>query len=214
MRRSRQLALHFRRRGGTRRGAGRKPKGAHALVSHAKRAPLAARHPVHVTLRVAPGLRSLRTPRAHNALRAALAAGSSRFGMRLVEYSVMTNHVHLSCEADGKEALTRGIKGLCVRIARALNRLWSRAGAVFGDRFHRHVLKTPREVRNALTYVLKNAAHHGIHFAGPDPCSSGAWFEGWARRIARSLTPASPLPRARTWLLEVGWRRHGLIDVR
>jgi REP element-mobilizing transposase RayT len=213
MKRSRQFTLQFPQRGGARKGAGRKPKGEQSLVSHAKRAALAARHPLHVTLRVESGLRSLRTPRAHNAVRAALAAGASRYGMRLVEYVVMTNHIHLICEVEGTVALSRGIKGLGVRIARALNRRWSRIGSVFADRYHCHVLKSPREVRNALNYVLQNAAHHKIHFAGPDPCSSGAWFDGWQRKAPESPFQASPLPRARTWLLTVGWRRHGLIDL-
>jgi hypothetical protein len=98
-----------------------------------------------------------------------------------------------------------------VRIARALNRLWKRSGRVFADRYHAHVLKTPREVRNALAYVLRNASHHGIHLAGPDPCSSGAWFDGWRGHVCEFV--ASPMPAARTWLLAQGWRRHGLIDL-
>lgn len=133
--------------------------------------------------------------------------------MRVVEFVVMTNHIHLICEAEGTVALSRGMKGLCVRIAKALNRLWSRSGAVFADRYHCHVLKWPREVRNALNYVLRNAAHHKIHFAGPDPCSSGAWFEGWKQAPAIESRASSPLPRARTWLLTLGWRKHGLIDL-
>ena len=82
----------------------------------------------------------------------------------------------------------------------------------FSDRYHTHVLKTPREVHHALAYVLHNAAHHKIHVVGPDPCTSGAWFDGW-RGFAESALEfiASPLPKARTWLLAIGWRRHGLI---
>ena len=211
MRRARQGTLAFPRRGGARRGAGRKPKGEKSLASHAKRAALAGRHPLHVTLKLQPRLTSLRTPRAHNAVRTALATGASRYGMRLVEYVVMTNHIHLICEAEGTVALSRGIKGLGVRIARALNRLWSRMGSVFADRYNCHVLKSPREVRNALNYVLQNAAHHKIYFAGPDPCSSGEWFDGWQREQAIRPPEPSPFPRARTWLLTLGWRRHGLL---
>jgi REP element-mobilizing transposase RayT len=165
-------------------------------------------------MRVAPGLESLRRRRTYAVVRDALAAGASRHGLRLVHYSVMTNHLHLVCEAHDEQALGRGIKGVCVRIARALNRIWERLGRVFADRYHAHVLKSPREVRNALAYVLRNAAHHGIHPAGLDPCSSGAWFDGW-----RGSTPGvrgvltSPLPTARTWLLVHGWRRHGLIGL-
>jgi REP element-mobilizing transposase RayT len=211
MKRARQRQFEFRSHGGPRPGAGRKPNGDTAGVPHAKRAPLAARHPVHVTLKLAPGIESLRKRRTHAVVRTALAAGSARFGLRLVEYAVLSNHVHLVCEAADALALSRGIKGLAVRIARALNRALARAGSVFADRFHARALKTPREVRNALNYVLKNAAHHGIHFAGPDPCSSGAWFEGWSQAHTAARITASPLPRARTWLLTIGWRRHGLI---
>ncbi len=106
------------------------------------------------------------------------------------------------------------MKGLAVRIARNLNRLWQRAGRVIADRYHAHVLKAPREVRNALAYLLHNARHHDIHFTGVDPCSSGVWFDGWDAGI--EVTPSwagSPLPRARTWLLTIGWRRHGLIEL-
>src|SRR5204863_9277085 len=100
----------------------------------------------------------LRTRCEDETVRTALVAGADRFGMRLVELAVMSNHVHLICEADDERALARGMKGLCVRIARALNRLWGRVGSVFNDRYHAHALKTPREVRNALNYVLHNAA--------------------------------------------------------
>ena len=59
-------------------------------------------------------------------------------------------------------------------------------GQVFADRFHSRPLKSPREVRNSLTYVLKNDQHHGIHnVGGIDPFSSGAWI---ARSIAACIT--------------------------
>src|SRR6185436_10612300 len=115
------------------------------------------------------GLKSLRHRNEYATVREALVAGSDRFGMRLVEFAVLSNHVHLVCEANDERALARGMKGLCVRIARALNRLWNRVGSVFSDRYHAHVLKTPREVRNALNYVFHNAARHGSQLGGLDP---------------------------------------------
>src|SRR5204862_6807235 len=102
-------------------------------------------------------------------------------------------------EADDARGLGRGMKGLCVRIARALNRLWKRVGSVFSDRYHARVLRTPREVRNALNYVLHNAARHGSRLGGPDPCSSGAWFDGWRHDLGLTrVAPAPPVPRALT----------------
>ena len=55
-----------------------------------------------------------------------------------------------------------GMQGLAIRIARGLNRLWGRKGKVFADRYHDRVLRTPREVRNALAYVLNNARRHAV----------------------------------------------------
>lgn len=205
--------FEFRAWGGARKGAGRKRCGARRCVPHRARTAIAARHPVHVTLRLESGLGSLRQRRTYAVVRSALAAGASRLGMRLLHYSVQTNHLHFICEAHDAHALSRSIKGMSVRIARALNRFWQRSGGVFGERYHARVLKTPREVRNALAYVLQNAAHHKIHLAGADPCSSGAWFDGWfgIERVLRNALD-NPLPTARTWLLTHGWRRHGLIE--
>jgi hypothetical protein len=85
---------------------------------------------------------------------------------------------------------------------------------VIADRYHVHVLGTPREVRNALRYVLENGRHHGVHQGTFDPASSAAWFDGWradARRLAAAAAPAGPafVAAAHSWLLRSGWRRHG-----
>ena len=84
------------------------------------------------------------------------------------------------------------------------------------------ILRTPREVRNALAYVLLNARKHWAQRFGQAPpvrldeASSGRWFDGW-RREARCGAPPAPddaieVAPARTWLLSRGWRRHGLVD--
>ncbi len=208
--------LTFSRRGGARQGAGRKPKGACALASHAARPTLAARFPVLVTMKLERGLPSLRSRDALDVLHGALRAGGERFGMRLVHFSVQSNHVHAVVEAQDARSLSRGMRGLVVRIARALNLLWRRAGRLFADRFHARILRTPREVRNALAYVLCNARNHGLRLLGVDPCSSGAAFDGWARAGHASSAHAHSKPvvfAPRTWLLAIGWRRHGLIRV-
>jgi REP element-mobilizing transposase RayT len=169
---------------------------------------------VLVTVRVRAGLPSLRWKRELALIRNRFARAAERFSVRLIEYSVQSNHVHLIVEAEDERALARGMKGLWVRIARGLNRLWRRNGSVVDDHYHARALKSPREVRNALVYVLNNARKHGVHTNGPDPCSSGFSFEGW-REVSRAVIVAlgPPLARARTWLLSVGWRRHGRIAI-
>ncbi len=171
---------------------------------------LKSEHPVHVTLRIVGGRPSLRETRAHHALLRCFHAGRERFGFRLTQYSIQSNHLHLIVEADDKRALSRGMQGLGRRISWALSKLWNRRGRVFADRYHATALKCPRQVRNALRYVLHNARRHGIYFAGPDPYGSGRWFNGWNDRPAQNIDPRrSPLAQARTWLQTSGWFRHG-----
>ncbi len=204
--------LPFPGRGGARTGAGRKRTSERSRVPHKARPRLAARHPILVTIRVRSGLPSLRRQREFALIRNRLALAAERFDVRVVEYSVQSNHAHLIVEAGDERALSRAMKGLLVRIARGLNRLWRRSGSVLDDHYHARALKTPREVRNALVYVLQNARKHGVHFGGPDPCSSGGSFDGWndvSRRAITALT--APIARARLWLLSVGWRKHGRI---
>jgi REP element-mobilizing transposase RayT len=212
--RVRQHDLAFKSWGGARPGAGRKPRsreGGRSRVTHATRPALDAAHPVHATVRLREGLPSLRRVEARRAVARAFASSRERFGFRLIHFSLQSNHVHLIAEARDRRALSRGMQALLVRVARALNRLWGRRGAVFADRFHARPLRTPREVRCALLYVLQNARHHGLQVAGIDPYSSGPWFDGWKGRVAASIgNPGAP---PATWLLRSGWRRHGPIDL-
>jgi hypothetical protein len=128
--------------------------------------------------------------------------------------------VHLVVEAAGKEALGRGMKSVGIRLARAVNRVFGRKGPVLFGRYHLRVLKTPREVRHALAYVLLNARGHWKQRTGSAPpvgldiASSGAWFDGWKRPPPTAAKPkgSPPVARPRYWLLRVGWRRRGLVD--
>ena len=212
----RQVVMGFMRRGGARKGAGRKPKGLKAGVSHRERAALAARYPVHVTLRLGQGLPRLRNKRAYGVLREAFRKGSERFGFRLCHYSVMSNHMHLIVEAKDRRALSRGMQGLVIRIARGLNRLWERSGKVFSDRYHDRILRTPTEVRNALNYVLNNARRHALALKWAiDFFASGPWFDGWRGRRTLVEVPVGvdrPTAAAHTWLLIKGWRKRGLLS--
>jgi REP element-mobilizing transposase RayT len=194
--------------------------GERAGVPHLRRAPLRPTWPVHVTCRLR-DVHSLRRHHCYRVVRAALAAGCERNGFRVVEFSVMTNHLHLVCEAADRGTLARGLQGLLVRIARRLNRHLDRSGRVFTDRYHDRVLRTPAETRNTLVYVLNNARRHGraagrrYSVGWVDPCSSGPDFPGWSGRVGlvRRLDDEPPLPRARSWLLRHGWRLAGPIRV-
>jgi REP element-mobilizing transposase RayT len=173
-----------------------------------------------VTAKLSGGLPPLRRRAAYAALRAAFAAGCDRFGFRLVHYAVLNDHLHFVVEAADRHALSRGLQGLLVRVAKKLNKLWSRRGRVFADRYHDRILRSPREVRNALAYVMNNARKHAaqgraVRVTQPiDTFTSAPWFDGWRETLTvRGIEfVVRPVATARTWLLSVGWRRHGLLN--
>ena len=177
--------------GGRRKGAGRKSKGPLGLVSHRARPVHLGHHPLHVVLRASAGVPRLRRRDVMAEVRRALGARGTRDEFRLIHYSVQGNHLHLVVEARDKVSLSRGMQGLAVRVARAVNRAASRKGRVFADHYFARALRTPAEVRRAVRYVLDNHLHHAAGLdPQTDPCASG-----------------EPLMQPRTWLLSVGWLR-------
>jgi hypothetical protein len=179
-----------------------------------------------VTLRLRSDAPSLRTVPIVREIERTFARGCERPGFRLVHYSLQGNHAHLIVEAQDQIAMGRGMMAIGARLARAVNRVARRTGPVLAERYHHRLLPTPKEVRVALCYVLLNARRHATrtcatrtHAVRLDPASSARWFDGW-RGSPRATSDAAhgdresrpPVARARTWLLAVGWRRHGLLD--
>lgn len=139
--------------GGARPGAGR-PKSPDSGVPHTARPEVDPRHPVQVTLRVREGVPDLRRGPVFRAVSQALEAGSDRFGFRLMHYAIKSGEVQLIAQADDTNALSRGVQGLSVRLARRANAAASRSGKVFGDRYEVRVLKSPAEAKKAKESVL------------------------------------------------------------
>jgi putative transposase len=158
-----QLELALPRKTRRRRGAGRprlhaRPGLIGREVPHLRRAPFEKRMAVHVTQRVRPGVGHLRS---QGNARILLDAFRGESGLlRVVHYSIQGNHLHLIVEAEALLALSRGMQGLTIRIARRLNARLGRRGKVFVERFHSHLLHTRREVANAVRYVLGNLGRH------------------------------------------------------
>jgi REP element-mobilizing transposase RayT len=145
---------------------------------------------------------NLRSRRCFSRISECFFRGRDRFGFRLVHFSVQGNHLHLIVEARDERALARGMQGLGVRIAKALNRVMGRKGTVLADHYHARQLRSPTQVANALAYVLTNFLHHfpGERARQADDLRdrfSSAWRE-------QGKDP--PVVAPRTWLLSIGWR--------
>jgi REP element-mobilizing transposase RayT len=214
-----QQQIVFRTHGGKRARAGRPAKDGRARRTHRRRPALSRHRPVHVTLRLRPGLRNLRTRDCYRELYRAFCHGCDKGRFRICHYTVQGNHLHLICEAESAEALSRGMQGASIRLARGINRVLGRKGAVFAGPYHAVQLSTPRQVRHAICYVLNNHRRHGEHYERPDVAdffSSACYFDGWAAPVELGIgLPGDGVPVAapQTWLLATGWRRHGAIGV-
>jgi len=216
MARSRQQELAFPLGwGGKRKGAGRKPKLQRPGVSHRTRHEHQARHPVHVTLRAARRFPSLRKQTLFVRIRRAFAK-SARTWFRVLHFSVQADHVHLLVEANDKRSLARGVAGLAIRVARSVNQVLCRRGRVWHDRYHARPLRTPREVRIGIIYVVQNFRKHARGAKGFDVFSSAWWLDGW--RVPPASGPPGwkpgevPVEAAQTWLAAKGWKPLGLIQ--
>ena len=212
-RRSRQLPLELPTWGGKRKNTGRKRKpGARRCVAHRPRPKLGRGIPVHTTLRARREVPSLRNERVFLEIRDAIRKASRTF-FRIAHFSVQGDHIHLIIEATDRDALILGMRGLTIRLARAINRATGDKGKVWGDRYHVQPLTSPRQIRNTLLYVLANWRKH-FHVAprpALDPRSSAAWFDGWQDRPP-DPDDDPPVVSPRTWLLAHGWRSHGLLS--
>ena len=209
--------------GGPRPGAGR-PRGGGAEVPHTKRPDFKEAEPAHVTIRIRKGISSLRVKKIIRAFRRSLRPVLARDDFRVVAYSIQRNHLHLIVEAAGNDAMASGMKAVASRLSRVVNRVFKRSGKVLEGRYHLRALASPREVRNAIAYVLLNNRKHYRErkgFAPPvriDPASSGRWFDSWIRDapLPGLEEPLGPDPRevspAQSWLLRKGWKTKGLID--
>jgi REP-associated tyrosine transposase len=174
-----QMELPERRHGGKRLGAGR-PKNRKSRVPHLRRARF-KKMPVHITLKVLDAVGDLRTEKRFLRIQRAFYFACDRLGMRVLQFSVQGNHIHLVVEAADQEALSRAMQGLLIRLAKGINRASSRHGTVFADRYHAHILKTPTEVRNAVNYVLHNRRKHrpSTHPWDVDELSSASGRACW-----------------------------------
>jgi len=217
-----ELDLRRRTHGGARAGAGRpRQKGKHD-PAHRARPELKRYHPVHTVMRVKKGVAKLRRGRAYRAVRRAMVKCLGAQTFRVCHVSIQRNHLHFIVEAEDKECLAKGMQRLNILVARALNRELRRKGSLFAFRYHATPIKTPKQARHCLAYVLNNWRRHDedqscarAQLAKVDPYSSALSFDGWNWPAFDKPVDYVPLPVSppTTWLLRQGWRRHGLIDV-
>jgi hypothetical protein len=143
-----------------------------------------------VTLKLQPDLPSLRSPALKASVEQAIDAGHERFGMRLLRYSLDKDGLSLVVTAPNRRALSRGIQGISVRIARAVNRKLERKGRLFADRYEAElVARASKKAKAPAAKVARRTAASPRKPASSKPASS----KPPARKKAKRTTPK---PRA------------------
>jgi REP element-mobilizing transposase RayT len=150
MKKELQFNLFKGKLGGRRPGAGRKrihSKG----VSHLKRETVTKRTPQHINFKFKC---SIRNKDCLKLLKQSI-QNAQKQGLKIIHFSLQSNHVHLITEAENNEVLTKGMRSLTITFSKGLKR-----GRVQLERYHLHVLKTLMEAKHAIAYVLFNEQKH------------------------------------------------------
>jgi putative transposase len=224
-----KLDKNGQRRGGKRAGAGRPKKGERASERHKTREAFRANQPIHVVIRPIAEVGTLRGFHTYKAVREAMITTYARARIRIVHISIQGTHIHLLVEAGGRLELARGMQGFEIACAKSLNAVLSkrlgyrRRGTVFPDRYHAVIIRSPRQARGALAYVLNNWRRHredrvrGARQWRIDLLSSAPSFNGFKDVDPSTLRFGEdylklPVWEPKTWLLSIGWKKHGLIS--
>lgn len=163
MRKQLSLNLYKGKRGGRRPNSGRRRIHSPG-VAHRTREIVKERTALHINVKIKAYIRN---KLCLQILKKAIKNARSH-GLRIIHFSLQTNHLHLIIEATNNEILTRGMRSLTITFAKGVAK-----GRIQLERYHLHVLKTKAETKNAIHYVLFNEQKHaGLKVARVDAYSS------------------------------------------
>ena len=128
---------------------------------------------------------------------ALLKAEAERFGLEVLGYCLLTNHMHLVAAPAGPDSLAKAVGRTDYRYTQAINRARRRTGHLWQNRFYSCPLDEVHQwqalayvdlnpvraklVRKAKLYPWSSAA---VHCGQPDPAGlvdKAAWRKLWGR---------------------------------
>lgn len=164
MKRQRQLTMK------NWKGAGRKAK-VDKGIRHTKREEFFRPSSLHLTIKVRKTSAEIKSKAVLKVLHRAILRARSK-GLRMIHYTLEYDHVHLLVEASSNQQLHSGMQAFGICFAKGINKVKGRKGNVYKHRYHLHLLRSAREVKNVLHYILKNGIKHGRTYCAVDPFNS------------------------------------------
>ena len=96
-----------------------------------------------------------------------------RFGLRVLNYIVTSNHVHLLVRDRGKGEIARSMQLIAGRTGQEYNRRKGRQGAFWEDRYHASAVDGEAYLARCLTYIDLNMVRAGVIAHPRDWADSG-----------------------------------------
>ncbi len=85
-----------------------------------------------------------------------------RFGLRILNYTVISNHIHLLVIDRGREVKPKSIQLVAGRTAQEYNQRKNRKGAFWEDRYHATAIATDQHLIGCLIYIDLNMVRAGV----------------------------------------------------
>jgi putative transposase len=85
-----------------------------------------------------------------------------RFGLRVLNYIVTSNHVHVLVHDQGKGEIARSMQLVAGRTAQEYNRRKKRNGAFWEDRYHATAVDTESHLARCMVYIDLNMVRAGV----------------------------------------------------
>ena len=86
-----------------------------------------------------------------------------RYGLRVLNYMVTSNHIHLLVYDDGrKNVIPRSMQLISGRVGQEYNQRKSRNGSFWGDRYHATAIESGLHLMRCLVYLDLNMVRAGI----------------------------------------------------
>ena len=84
-----------------------------------------------------------------------------RFGLRILNYIVTSNHIHLLVQDRGRDEIAHSMQLIAGRTVQEYNRRKQHSGAFWEDRYHATAVDTGEHLLRCLAYIDLNMVRAG-----------------------------------------------------
>ena len=104
----------------------------------------------------------LKFPRDRRRWRSWLFEAKKRFGLKVLNYVVTSNHIHLLVVDTGEDVIPKSLQLIAGRTAQEFNQRKKRTGAFWEDRYHATAVERSEHLIRCLVYIDLNMVRAGV----------------------------------------------------